>query len=129
MFDSVKVKNTSGGPLAIMRTWDAPVESTRWQSTWKRAEGGMKRTVRKVVHTVPSAFHLADGEEVTLPRAAANSDQIVGLHAAGRIKVTPVTTPAKLPVPAPTPASSSDEGDEVPKATESTGSRRGRGGR
>lgn len=92
MHTHVKVRNETRGPLPIMRTWQ-PESSRKVHkvvvSTWKKKEDGYHRSYAVESRRPPAAFNLAAGEEVILPRAAANSDQIVGLHRARMISVTP----------------------------------------
>ena len=105
MHTQVKIVNRTPGPLTIMDTWGPQVEKKRIRSTWKKGEDGLVKKHVLDVRQVPPAFNLLPGESVILPRSAANADQIVGLHRAGMISVSPVTaqdaprTPAKAEVP------------------------------
>lgn len=111
MHTQVKIRNLSTGPLSIMDTWGPQVERKIARSVWKKGEDGLVKTHKLDVRQVPPAFNLMPGEEAILPRAAANSDQIVGLHRAGMISVSPVAVEDAPKAPA-----KADRGQDTPPA-------------
>jgi len=116
MHTHVKIVNRTPGPLTIMNTWGKQVEMIRARTVWKKGDEGLVKSFVKDVRQVPTSFCLMPKEEATLPRAAANADQIVGLHRAGMISVSPVTVEDAPQAPA--EEEGAKDTSPAPKATE-----------
>jgi len=119
MYTQVKIRNLTTGPLAIMNTWGPQVERRVARTQWKKGQDGLVKKHVLDVRQVPTAFNLPAGEEVTLPRAAANSDQIVGLHRNNMISVSPVK-PKDAPQ-APAEVETAKDTSQAPEGQEEAG--------
>lgn len=86
----IRIKNTSRGPLHIMRLWDPSHEQKVVATDYKHNESGVIRNQRIVKKQVHGSFLLRPGEvSEELPDAAARSEQIAGLHRAKLVAVFP----------------------------------------
>lgn len=87
----IRLKNTHTGPLHLIKVWDEPKTIQVVTSRYKKEGKDFERKVGLVKKDLHESFRLLPGElSEPLPERAARSDQIIGLHKSGMIRVFPI---------------------------------------